>query len=73
MQALEFILSMRPAVPFSIEKACMEATNSEIRRWFKNKAIRINGMCPDWNDSVTFPVTDLVFFPKSDKRRTTLF
>lgn len=73
MQALEFILSLRPAVPFSIEKACQEATNSEVRRWFKNKAIRINQEFPNWDDDIKFPVTDLVFFPKSQKRRTTLF
>lgn len=73
MQALEFILSMRPAVPFSIEKHCQEATNSEIRRWFKNKAIMINGHTLDWDDDVSFPVTNLVFFPKSSKRKTTLF
>jgi acetone carboxylase gamma subunit len=72
MQALEFVLSMRPAVPFSIEKGCAEATNSEIRRWFKNKAIRVNGEMVGWDDTITFPVTDLVFFPKSPKRKTTL-
>lgn len=73
MQALEFILSMRPAVPFSIEKGCQEATNSEIRRWLKSKAIVINGETPDWNDEIVFPVTQLVFFPKSARRKTTLF
>ncbi len=71
MQALEFVLSMRPAVPFSIEKACQEATNSEVRRWFKNKAICINGEFPDWNDNIQLPVTQLVFFPKG-KRKTTV-
>lgn len=73
MQALEFILSLRPMVPFSVEKACQEATNSEIRRWFKNKAIRINQSFPNWDDGVTFPIVDLVFFPKSKGRKTTIY
>jgi hypothetical protein len=71
MQALEFVLSMRPAVPFSVEKACEIATNSEVRRWFKNKAIRINGASPNWNDNIKLPVTELVFFPNG-KRKTTV-
>lgn len=71
MQALEFVLSMRPSVPFSIERACQEATNSEIRRWFKNKAIRINGEFPNWDSKIQLPVVELVFFPKG-KRKTTV-
>lgn len=73
MQALEFILSLRPMVPYSSEKPCTLATNSEIRRWFNNKAIRINGEFPAWNDDVEFPINDLVFFPKSAKRKTTIY
>lgn len=73
MQALQFIISMRPALPYSIEKSCLLATNSEIRRWFNNKAIRINGVFPGWDDEVEFPINDLVFFPKSVKRKTTIY
>ena len=71
MQALAFVISMRPSVPFSIEKACQEATNSEIRRWFKNKAIKINDDFPNWDSDIKLPVTQLVFFPKG-KRKTTV-
>lgn len=73
MQALEFLLSLRPALPFSIEKPCQLATNSEVRRWCNNRAVRINGEFVGWDDGIKFPITDLVFFPQSRKRKTTLF
>lgn len=72
MQALAFILSMRPAVPFSIERPCQPASNGEVRRWFQNKAVRINGAFPGWGDEIDFPITELVFFPRSANRKTTV-
>lgn len=71
--ALEFVLWMKPAVPMSREHPCTPASNSEIRRWLDQKAVRINGAFPKAKEEITLPVTDLVFFPASNKSRTTVF
>lgn len=61
-------------IPMSIEKKSPPEypTRSEIRRWLDQKAVRINGTFPNSKDMVTYPITDLVFFPKSAKRKTTV-
>jgi hypothetical protein len=70
MTTFEFIKRFRH-LPMSIERSCTEATNSEIKRWFKQGAVIINGKRPKPNDEIEFPVTEIVFFPKG-KRRTTM-
>lgn len=65
MTALEFLISMRPALPMSVENPCKQASNSEIRRWLDQSSVIINGVKPKSKDVVNFPVTSLVFFPKS--------
>lgn len=59
-------------IPMSIERPCTPASNGEIRRWLMNKAVLINGEFPGPTTTVTYPVTQLVFFPKSKKRKTTV-
>jgi hypothetical protein len=49
----------------------VKASNSDRRRWLQNKAILINGARSNWDDEIEFPVTELVFFPNSDKKRCT--
>jgi len=65
MTALQFVLSMRPAIPMSAETPCTQASNSEIRRWLDQSAVIINGKKPKANEQITLPVTSLIFFPKS--------
>lgn len=73
MNLLEFLLSLEHMVPFSTEKPCTRATNSEIRRWLDGGAVVINGeRTKSWRDEMQFPCTQLVFFPKA-KRRTTIY
>lgn len=59
-----------PFCPWSVERTG-KATNSEKRRWLQNKAVIINGERPGPDDSITYPITELVFFPKG-KRKTTM-
>lgn len=80
MTALQFILSMRPCVPMSRERKAdgtVEnnglASNSEIRRWLDQSAVIINGKKPKSKEIIELPVTELVFFPKSEKSKTTVF
>jgi len=65
---LTFLNSLRPAIPFSTEKPCLPASNGEITRWCKNKAVLINGETVDSKEVIDFPVFSLVFFPKSGRR-----
>lgn len=54
---------------FSIEKFIV-ASNSEKRRWLQNKAVIINGERPGPDDPLDFPLEQLVFFPKGQRRIT---
>ena len=74
MTALEFLNSLRPALPMSVEKPCTEVSNSELRRWMRDSSVLCNGV-PLRQDAEIAPasVTSLIFFPKSQRKRTTLF
>ena len=72
MNVLAFLNQLRPGIPYSVETPCTIASNGEIRRWCKNKAVIINTETVDWDELVDFPVFSIVFFPNSAKRRTTI-
>lgn len=72
MNALTYLNNLRPAIPYSAEKPCSLASNGELRRWMDNGSVLINGERVTWNEEIDFPVCSLVFFPKSEKRKTTL-
>lgn len=59
---------------FSVEKPCLPASNSELKRWIKNGSLEINGYVDRNPDEVIdYPVMSVVIHPKSAKRRTTIF
>jgi hypothetical protein len=72
MKALDYILQLKPAIPYSTEKPGTLASNSEIRRWITSGAIIINTERFTIDEEIDFPVFSLIFFPKSENRRTTL-
>lgn len=59
-------------IPTSVENAPNPPSKSEVRRWLDQKSVIINGARPSAKDMVQWPITQLVFFPKSPKRRTTV-
>lgn len=69
--ALAFLNSLRPAVPFSMERPCTLMGNAELKRVLMQGAVLINGERMSPLEPVDFPVFSVVFFPRS-KRRTTL-
>jgi len=74
MNALEFLISLRPSVPMgSVGTKPVEASSSQIRRWLSDKAVVINGERPGPKEEVLFPITSVVFFPKSPDRKTTVW
>ena len=71
MTALE-LLNHIGVIPMSAEKPCTHPTKSELKRWLDQKSVRINNTTPKAFDEVEFPITDLCFFPKSNKRKCTV-
>lgn len=72
MNALQWLNSLRPALPMSIETPGKPMSNGELKRHMHQGGVLVNGekVVPD--ESIDFPVFSLVFFPKSAARRTTL-
>jgi hypothetical protein len=66
--ALQFVLSLRPALPMSVEKPCKVASNSEVRRWIKDGSVLINGERWDPDEEICPIRWSIVFFPNSKAR-----
>jgi hypothetical protein len=43
------------------------ASNSELKRWLLNGAVRVNGQVLKWDEPMDFPVFSAVLFPKTEK------
>ncbi len=70
MNVLKFLL--RFYLPSTRERTPgHQPTRSELRRWCEQHAVHINGHPRHWNDSITLPVWQLIFFPHSHTHRTT--
>ena len=73
MRSLEFILSLRPAIPFSAERGkTAPPSNGEVKRWLMNGAVHINGRRMGPDDVISDDVASLVFFPNSTRRTTVI-
>lgn len=68
MIALDFLRSIK-WLPMSTER-CERPSNSEIKRWLRKKAVIINNQRPLPEDTVNFPITELVFFPNGKRKCT---
>lgn len=72
MKVLEFLISLRPAIPMSVEKPCIQMSNGELRRQVLQGSVLIDNKKVNINDDIVFPVTSLIFFPNSFNRKTTI-
>lgn len=77
MKALDFLLQFQlpPSIekPANKERPATPPSKSEVRRWFDQNSVRMNGESVAWNEEIDFPIISLVLFPKSEQRRTTLW
>lgn len=71
MKAID-VIDYIGVVPMSIEKPCTYPSKSEIKRWLNQSSVVINGAKPKTEDDVEFPIIELVFFPKSKTRKTSV-
>lgn len=69
---LDYLINLKPALPYSVERPHQPMSVSELRRWIEQGAVLFNGERVTIKEIVDFPVFSLVFFPRSANRRTTL-
>lgn len=76
MNALQYLNSLRPALPLSETRdengARKPMSGSELRRAIEQRSVLINTESVSVNEEIDFPVFSLVFYPKSATRRTTI-
>ena len=74
MKAVDF-LKEYPYLPVTLKRGegkeiYGRPSNAELNRWLQNKSVVINGKSPQPLDEIEYPITELVFFPKSEHRVT---
>lgn len=67
---LDFLINLPCPFP-SIEREG-RATNSELRRWFNQGSVHVNGAAAKWDDPVPSEWLSLVLHPKG-RRKTTVW
>ena len=66
MNALGFLLDLHKVCHFhSREGRKGDASKSEIRRWFLNGAVVVNGEKVAWGEELEFVIFSFVLFPKN--------
>lgn len=72
--ALQQMLDLHAICRFmSVENKGEVASNSEVRRWLTQSAIEVNFKAINAADEWPMVLKSLVMFPKSQKRRATLY
>lgn len=72
MTAFEYLCGL-PILPHSAQEGVRgQPSRSEVKRWLRTGSVLLNGAFPQPSDEIEFPITSLVFFPKSPRRRTTM-
>lgn len=71
MNILQYLNTLRPAIPLSVEKPCTVMSNGELRRLIEQRGVLVNHEPVKPLEELDFPVYSLIFFPKG-KRRTTI-
>jgi len=69
MTVLDFLTQFH--LPCSRERPPAPPSRSELRRWFQQQAVQINGRRVRWNDPIEFPVWQCLFFPHAPNSRVT--
>lgn len=73
LTAIQFMARLNTMSPFWNHEENKHASNSVLRRWIEQGAILFNGRRMMPNDTIDFVIDSLVMFPKSEKKRCTLW
>jgi len=71
MKAIDFLNQFDHVPMVERNGTFAKAGTTQRRRWLEQSAVLINGKRPKPNDEISFPVTEMVFFPKSQRKRCT--
>lgn len=72
MNAWQYLIDLNTVCHFhSRERLGSKVSNSELKRWLQNSAVQLNGRRIKYDETVDFPVNELILFPK--KSRVTIF
>lgn len=71
MLALQWLIPLIHGIWNDEEKKSV--SNSAVRRWIDQGALQVNGEKVLSKEVVDFPVFSVVLFPKSDKKRITIW
>jgi hypothetical protein len=72
LTVLQWLQSLRPAIPMSVERPCEAMSNAELRRHIEQGGVLVNGSRCAAQNPAPDRLESLVFFPNG-KRRTTLW
>lgn len=73
MTGIQYLRSLHEVCRFqSTERGAGVASGSELNRWLKSHVLHVNGKAIGPTEKINFPITSVVLFPSSSKRRCTL-
>jgi hypothetical protein len=73
MTGIQYLRSLHEVCCFqTTERGTGPATNSELGRWLKSRALHINGKPIAPTEEIQFPIVSVVIFPSAKRRRCTL-
>ena len=64
MNAWQFLIDINKVCFFMSRERTGKASNSELKRWLKNKAVIVNGESVKWDEPMDFVINSFVIFPK---------
>lgn len=64
MTAWDWLKDLHTVCHFQSRERTGEASNSELKRWIQNKALKINAETVEWNEELDFPLISVILFPR---------
>lgn len=72
MKLLDLLVALNNSCHFRSTEGKAELSKSEMKRWFTNSSVIINGEKCAWDEPFDFPVFSMVLHPKGERCCTLL-
>ena len=72
MKLLDLLVDLDKLCHFRSTEGKIELSKSEMKRWFMNSSVIINGEKCAWDEAWDFPVFSLILHPKGERCCTLL-
>ena len=66
MTTWQYLMNLNSVCQFHSRERKGKVSNSELKRWIKNKALTIDGNKVKWDDEISFPINSLTLFTKKN-------